>query len=293
MASGKVAFGAVSPGELRMRSSSSRPTPRRALVLPGAFLVAWAMVLPLAACQGTGSRSSGSGGSAAAYTPLGGTNLEVPAPIAASQGTRTAERPMSSPPVELRAPAGTTAPGRTSAEEPEPLPLDRSGPQIRVTWEALAVEKERLENPSRFRGTPNVSLASQQKVVLVNKGHVDAQTNMYGVTSRRNKGVAVAAIPERDMDLFLRTIEKRGFFRLARPTASVQQLFTDPNARGRITVERNGQSWTLVSMRGQGLSAATKQIPPLYSEVKQTLMVLRNQVSCMTVVGVRGGILTK
>ena len=66
---------------------------------------------------------------------------------------------------------------------------------------------------------------------------------------------------------------------------AVQHLFDDETARGRVTVEVNGESRTLLSMRGQGLQESTKQIPALYSEAKRAVIGLRNQTPTLTVMG--------
>ena len=58
--------------------------------------------------------------------------------------------------------------------------------------------------------------------------------------------IAVGAIADADMDLFVRGLEQQGFFRLARPTGGIESHFSDPNARGRITVEKDGRSLSLL-----------------------------------------------
>ncbi len=67
----------------------------------------------------------------------------------------------------------------------------------------------------------------------------------------------------------------------------IAHLFDGETARGRVTVERSGESYTLLSMRGQGLSDSTKQIPPMYSQAKQAILVLRNRTPTLRVVGAR------
>jgi hypothetical protein len=156
---------------------------------------------------------------------------------------------------------------------------------VKVTWEALATERELLENP-RFGRRPQRGALPTQKIVLVNASHPDARANRVGRVAREDRGVAVAAVADEDMDLFVRGLEQRGFFRLARPTGTLERFFADPDARGRITVERGGDSVTLVSLRGQGQNEATKAIPPMYSEVKQAIIVLRNQTPTLSVTGI-------
>jgi hypothetical protein len=197
------------------------------------------------------------------------------APRAAAPGGNAGSAPSSATFAPLEADAPDAPPAAPSQR------LDAS--QMRVVWEALAVERERLENPTLGR-SPVRGVIPTQKIVLVSESHPDAKANLMGRSAREHKGVAVAALPDADMALLLRGFEQRGFFRLARPTGQVESLFSNDNARGRITVERGEDSWTLVSMRGQGLNEATKGVPALYSEAKQSIIVLRNQTPTMSVV---------
>jgi len=224
-----------------------------------ALLALWT----LAACgsgPGASQAASSGGSSTALYAPVG-EGLERPPPWAA--------------PV----PDGA-APGA------QPGPAQPAGLQLRVTWEALAVERDLYENP-RWGRRPQRGAIQTQKIVLVNETHPEAQAARLGRSVREGGGVALGAIADADMQMFVQGLEQQGFFRLARPTSSVEGLFDNETARGRITVERGGESVTLLSMRGQGLDANTKQIPAMYSQVKQAILVLRNRTPTLSVVGAR------
>lgn len=236
------------------------------------FLVLWT----LSACgsgpggAARGSATSGGAGGSAAYAPLGDPG--------AGPGRATASQP-------------GDRPSPQAAESVAHRPA-RTGPEIRVTWEALAVERERFANP-RVERRQQRGVLHMQRVVLVNESHSEAKANRSGRATRQNVGVAVAALPDADMVAFVRGLERRGFFRLARPTSGVQHLFDGESARGRITVERGGESVTLLSLRGQGLNPATKAIPAMYSEVKQAVLVLRNQTPTLGVVSIERGSISR
>jgi hypothetical protein len=218
----------------------------------------------LAACSSTQARAPGTPGAALPTQPASG------GAAGASLGGDPAEKPLDE-----------SGAGAVAAPANAPRRLDAT--QMRVIWQALAVERERLENPTHNR-TPLRGVVPTQQIVLVSESHPDAKANLMGRSAREHKGVAVAALPDSDMALLLRGLQQRGFFAAARPTDQAASLFANPNARGRITVERGEQSWTLVSMRGQGLNDATKAIPALYSEAKQSIIVLRNQTPTMSVI---------
>ncbi|MHC5010253.1 MAG: hypothetical protein ACYTG6_04785 [Planctomycetota bacterium] len=215
----------------------------------GSWILALILGLSLAACtsgSSGGGQAATAGGeprNAAAFVPLG-------------------EDEPTTPPPETRAP---------------------TGPRIRVTWEALSVERDLLENPRHGR-RPQTGLLPNHKVVLVSESHPDAERTLQGITTEDTQGVSVATLPDEDMVLLLQGLGQRGFFQIAQSTAAAEGLFGSPNARGRVTVDRGDESWTLVSMRGQGLNPATKQIPALYSEAKQSIIMLRNQTPTMSVV---------
>ncbi len=156
---------------------------------------------------------------------------------------------------------------------PQAVPA-RPGRGIEVVWEALAREKYLLAN-SRFRRR---GPQPPQKIILMNASHPNAKA----VTAGR-AGEASAVIPDRDMEDFVRGLEQRGFFRHARPAGYESAIVGSENARGLVTVTRNGQGRTLVSLRGQGQNAATKDIPRIYSEAKQAIMALRNMNPTLSV----------
>ena len=252
---------------------------RLAGLLPALFL----LVVPwtLAACS-SGSQGSGqaaAGGGTAAYAPLGGEEdpraawQREAAPPGAPQRTDATGRPVQ-----------RSEPAQDQPARNQPAPF--AGAHTRVTWEALAVERERFANP-RFGRKPTRGALMTQKIVLVNASHPEALANRMGRSVRENRGVAVGAISDEEMDMFVQGLEQQGFFRLARPTGGIESLFANEEARGRITVERGAESVTLLSVRGQGLDATTKQIPAMYSQVKQAILVLRNQIPTLSVVGAR------
>jgi hypothetical protein len=246
-----------------------------------ALLALWTLTACSAGSQSPGGASGGGG--TAAYAPLGGE--EDPRAAWQQDAARAGESARS-------APQRTDATGRPidrPSDRPEPArpaPAAFGDAHTRVTWEALAVERERFANP-RFGRRPTRGALMTQKIVLVNASHPEAQVNRMGRSVRENRGIAVGAISDAEMDMFIRGLEQQGFFRLARPTGGIQALFSGDEARGRVTVERGGESVSLLSMRGQGLDPSTKQIPAMYSQVKQAILVLRNQIPTLSVVGAR------
>ena len=80
-------------------------------------------------------------------------------------------------------------------------------------------------------------------------------------------------------------LERLGFYKYAQPTGSLQPMFLSDRARGRITVERDGKSMTLLSQRWQGLRDETKQIPGIYSDAKQAIVALKNRSPTLRVRG--------
>ena len=173
-----------------------------------------------------------------------------------------------------------TGASSTAANAPKAAPKP-SGPAIQVTWEALAREKYLLEN-SRFRrrGAPQ----PPQKITLYSESHPEA-ASVKRPRSReeRAKHVGSAVVPDADMQRFIQGLRRQGFYRHARMSGFDEALAQSDNARGRIIVESGGESYTLISMRGQGQNANTKAIPKLYSETKQAVMVLRNMTPTLNV----------
>ena len=245
------------------------------------------VLLTLAACgsgpQGAQRAKGGAGGGAsgsADYVPLSHTDEELP-PWATNPppGCRPDR---GAPP---RGQPERCAPDRQRPPEQAPAPCIPSGPAIKVVWEALAVERDRFLHPRHGR-KPVRGALHQQKVVVVSESHPEAAAMRRGRCVAQGGGVIAATVSDADMQTFLRGIEQRGFFRIARSTGSMKALFDEDNARGRVTVERAGTSVSLVSLRGQGLDPSSKHIPALYSEVKQAVMLLRNRTSSMGVVDV-------
>lgn len=153
---------------------------------------------------------------------------------------------------------------------------------IRVTWEALSVERDQIENPHfgrKLRGaTPNL------KIVLVSQDHPDAALREKGRAATREKdGGQVAVLPTGDMQLLVRGLRESGFYRVARPTGALSGQFDDDSARGRVTIEVKGESMTVLSMRGQGASPSTRDIPRVYSDAKQAVATMRNAAPTLNV----------
>jgi hypothetical protein len=154
---------------------------------------------------------------------------------------------------------------------------------VRVTWEALAIERDLLENPRtgirRARG-----LAPEQKIVLVSRSHPAARTAHAGRASQGTKdGTKVCVLSDADMDLLVRGFRQIGFERVAEDTGMVASQFESGNARGRITVEASGKSRTVLSLRGQGQQDRYRDVPRIYSEAKQAIAQLRNTTPTLNV----------
>ena len=84
------------------------------------------------------------------------------------------------------------------------------------------------------------------EVVLLNTSFVATPEQSKEDKSQPPAG-RVARVHDRDMTSFLQSLEEIGFFRYAQPTGAVASLFGSENARGRITVERDGVSVTLLA----------------------------------------------
>ncbi len=165
-----------------------------------------------------------------------------------------------------------TKPSRAPQAAPKPR-----GPVIEVVWEALAREKYLLENSRHRRRGP----LPPQKIVLLSASHPRAAAVQAGRGGEQ--GAQTAVLADRDMQGLLKGLEERGFFRYARTAGYDAALLSNANARGRVTVTRGADSRTLISLRGQGLNRATKEIPRIYSEAKQAIMVLRNMYPTLSV----------
>jgi hypothetical protein len=213
-------------------------------------LAATIALLGLAACSGgagaQGKKSGGNGATAAGLGPLA--DVTDPSPAAGAAAAR---------------------------------PRKPTGPAILVTWEALAREKYLLEN-SRFRRRNQPQ--PPQKITLLSASHPEAK-NVKRARSKadREKYAGSAVLSDQDMLNFMKGLKQQGFYRYARPSGFDSAIAGSDSARGRIIVEANGQSHTLISMRGQGQNANTKGIPKIYSETKQAVMVLRNMTPTLNV----------
>lgn len=228
---------------------------------------------------GQGGRSGGS----ADYVPLSNTDDDLPAWATNPQPGRQPQ-PCQAPGGPVGGPGRGAQPDRQEPMEAPPPRLP-TGPAIKVVWEALAVERDRFENPRHGR-KPTRGVLHQQKVVVVSASHPEARAMRQGRCIQQGGGAVAATVSDADMQVFLKGIQQRGFFRVARPTGSMQALFDDDGSRGRVTIERDGTSVSLVSQRGQGLDPSTRHVPALYSEVKQAVMLLRNRSTSMGVVDV-------
>ena len=170
---------------------------------------------------------------------------------------------------------GSGGPVPTAAAQPK----RPTGPAIVVTWEALAREKYLLEN-SRFRRR---GPQPPQKIILISKSHPDAEALASGRGQMRDPSVSTAILEDKDLSLFVRGLRQNGFFQYARPAGYDTALAGSDDARGRVTVTQGSDSRSLLSIRGQGLNDKTKQIPAIYSEAKQAIMVLRNLTPTLNV----------
>jgi hypothetical protein len=179
-----------------------------------------------------------------------------------------------------RATPPAQAPPPTSARETDgQIP---GTPSIRIVWEALYVERERLRT-SKWRPSGMQTFGEPDlEVILVNASFAPTPEQ-----DRENRGqVAVgrlARVGDREMIDLLVGLERMGFFEHARPTDGVRPYFASDKARGRITVDRGGESVTLVSYRGLGLQEATRAIPGIYAEAKAAIQVLKNRTPTMSV----------
>ncbi len=159
-------------------------------------------------------------------------------------------------------------------------------PSIRVVWEALIVEQTQLMTSKYARPQGAIVGTPDLEVVLLNASF--EATPAQASENRSQPAVGrIARVPDRDMLDLLESFEKADFFEYAKPTDAVRGLFGSDRARGRITVERDGHSVTLLSMRGLGLRPETKEIPGIYAAGKQAIQVLKNRASTLAVTNVK------
>lgn len=181
---------------------------------------------------------------------------------------------------ETTASTSTSSPAAATTAAPK-------GPAIRVIWEALAREKE-LYSESKWR-RPGV-VAPPQRIVLMSTSHPDATLARASRTqAEREQNAGVAVLSDADMLALMRGLEQRDFFKVARESAGTAGMAGNDDARGLVTVERDGRSWTLISMRGQGQNPATRDVPRVYSQAKQAIMLLRNANPTLSVSNVSRG----
>jgi hypothetical protein len=155
----------------------------------------------------------------------------------------------------------------------------RAGLAIVVTWEALAREKYLMEN-SRYR---RKGVQPPQKITLISSSHPDAAAVASGRGNRRDPTASTAILSDKDILAFVKGLTRSGFYRYARPGGYDTVIAGSDNARGRVTVTRGTDSRSILSIRGQGLNEKTKEIPAIYSEAKQAIMVLRNMTPTLNV----------
>jgi len=180
-------------------------------------------------------------------------------------------------------PAANAGPVRdvTDGSRPAAKAAKPAGPAILVTWEALAREKYLLEN-SRFRRKNQPQ--PPQRITLFSESHPTAKkVRRARSKAERERFAGSAVLSDTDMVNFLKGLTRSGFYKYAKPTGYSDALASSDNARGRIIVEQDGRSYTLLSMRGQGQNKSTRGIPKIYSETKQAVMVLRNMTPTLNV----------
>jgi hypothetical protein len=175
----------------------------------------------------------------------------------------------------------------------EPFPDQIAGtPPVRVVWEALAGEAEQIKNPrwgdpagTAFR----LRRAPELKIVLLNASHPEAfKMRLRALESRSQRFEAeIAIVSDEDMNLLLQGFEQMGVFRYARPTSALETLFKSERARGRITIDRGGESVTLLSQYGLGLQEATRAIPGVYRDAKSAVAILKNRTPGLSVIQFR------
>lgn len=202
---------------------------------------------------------------------------------ACSTGGRGNRRPRGADPV----------PGDPTTAAAEPPPVIPNGPEriegtppVRVVWEALAVEIEQSKTSrNRQVGLPQFG-EPDLEVQLLNASFTPTPEQSREMRAQRAAG-RTARVADAEMNALLKELGKLGFFDHARATDAVRPYFASDRARGRITVERDGESVTLVSQRGLGLNDATKDIPGIYAQAKYAIQMLKNRAPALTVTGAK------
>ena len=178
-------------------------------------------------------------------------------------------------------PSGGPACPEPEAAKPNPDRIPGTA-SFRVVWEALYVERYRSDH-SKFKrvdGSDDPALGRivgtpEFEVILLNTSFVPTAEQDRDNKSTPPSG-RIARATDRNMLDLITALERLGFFRYAQPTGSIKALFGSENARGRITVERDGASVTLLSQRGLGLQDDTKEIPQIYADAKEAIRRLKN-----------------
>lgn len=208
---------------------------------------------------------------------------------AACQGTARGRRTFRDDAARDECPAPV---GPSTAVLPPPPPRPDPGriegtPSIRVLWEALYVERDQVLNPRTGRaGLQGIAGAPDLEVAIVNSSFSGTREQLLDNRARRKQG-GLTKIDDQDMLDLLKTIRKSGFYGYAKPTGAIEGLFSSERSRGRITIETDGESVTLLSQRGLGLSDDTKDVPAIYSEVKRAIQIVRNRSRTLEVTGTR------
>jgi hypothetical protein len=160
-------------------------------------------------------------------------------------------------------------------------------PPFRVTWEQLSRTRPggtllgtRAPAPTGIKVPP-----PEMKIVLLNASHPEAQRMRIRAIEGRSQRFEAekAVVSDADMIALLQGLDQGGFFRYAEPTSTLASMFESERARGRITVERGGESVTLLAQYGQGQNPATRPIPELYANAKRAISVLKNRTPHLSV----------
>jgi hypothetical protein len=281
---GALALGALAgcsstpetPGQLKAAKGAAAAAP----VVPQA-----GRVKPVALTPSGGDFNFGGG-----RRVRGGRSLPLPDEVA--EAPEAVEGAPLEPSAEPTTAPGPQGPDGLTADERRRLAALAPGAVashgIRVTWEALAVERDLVANP-RLGRRPQQGVVPDSKIVLVSDDHPAAFGRQKGRASTREKdGSQVAVLAAEDLRLFVKGLREAGFFKVSRPTDALAPLFSDPEARGRVTVEVDGVSRSVLSLRGQGAQADTRDVPRLYSQAKQAVATVRNQTPALSVVTTGG-----
>jgi hypothetical protein len=206
---------------------------------------------------------------------------------ACTVGERGSRRPR---PEAYRDDLAPVAASRRETLPPEPGPrvsdpgVIPGTPSYRVVWEALYVEQERYRN-SKFRPTDAPVFGQPDfEVILLNSSFVATPEQDRENRSQTAVG-RIARVSDRDMLDLVAALEGMDFFKYAHATDAVRPYFGSDRARGRVTVEKDGRSVTLISYRGLGLQDSTKAIPQIYSWAKYAIQRLKNSTPTMSVKG--------